>query len=84
MYCRTLYLNYNQNVFVYIMEMCIVVLVKIFMEMCIRDRDCSGDENLHQALMQYCSYTQVPILLDNLSNFSCSQMVWAEPVIRCV
>ena len=47
-------------------------------------QDCSGDENLHQALMQYCSYTQVPILLDNLSNFRCSQMVWAEPVIKAL
>lgn len=47
-------------------------------------QDCSGDENLHQALIQYCSYTQVPILLDNLSNFRCSQMVWAEPVIKAL
>ena len=47
-------------------------------------QDCSDDENLHQALRQYCSYTQVPILLDNLSNFRCSQMVWAEPIIKAL
>lgn len=47
-------------------------------------QDCSEDANLHQALAQYCSHAQVPILLDNLSNFRCSQMIWAEPIIKAL